>query len=98
RLDPKTGVVKEYRVPTEPGVQPGTHWTYVDKNDIVWMSNNWGHKFVRIDSETDEITTIPMPTDRPKNAPGGGNWAIDPDGYIWRCCFEGAVIKVDPET
>jgi virginiamycin B lyase len=41
QLDPRTGIVKEYKVPMTPGAMPGTHRVAVDKNDIVWFSENW---------------------------------------------------------
>ena len=42
RLDPRTGAVKEYHVPLPTdGALPGEHWIYVDRNDIVWMSETW---------------------------------------------------------
>lgn len=100
RLDPKTGVVKEYRVPSVPGVQPGMHWLYVDKNDIVWMSDNWAHQLVRLDPQTEEIRRIPLEgvEDITLNTPMGGNHAVDHDGYIWKCCRDHAVVKIDPDT
>ena len=62
KLDPRTGVVKEYRVPDTPGALPGTHRVWVDKNDIVWLSENWAHNLTRFDpkrSSSSSSTSIP---------------------------------------
>src|SRR5262249_39706682 len=98
RLDPKTGVVKEFRVPPVPeGVLPGTHWIYVDKNDIVWGSENWAHNIWRLNPKTGEFRRVVWKVKEPPNAPMGGNYAFDPDGYIWKA-RDRAVSKVSAET
>ena len=94
RLDPKTGAVKEFRVPpVEAGVLPGTHWIYVDKNDIVWGSENWAHSIWRLDPKTEEFKRIPWKVREPANTPMGGNYAVDPEGFIWKA-RERKVTKV----
>jgi streptogramin lyase len=40
KLDLRTGIVTEYKVPMTPGSLPGTHRVQVDKNGIVWFSEN----------------------------------------------------------
>jgi virginiamycin B lyase len=98
RLDPRTGAVKEYRVPAvDAGVLPGTHWIYVDKNDIVWGSENWAHSIWRFDPETEEFTRVRWNVPEPVNSPMGGNYAIDPDGFIWRARGK-AVAKIGALT
>src|SRR6266478_471030 len=98
RLDPRTGVVKEYRVPpVAAGVLPGTHWIYVDKHDIVWGSENWAHSIWRFDPKTEEFTRIQWKVPEPVNSPMGGNYAIDPDGFIWRARGK-AVAKIGALT
>ena len=67
KLDPKTGIVTEYQVPaTPPGVLPGTHRIQVDKNDIVWASENWAHNLVRLDPATGDVHH--HPADRRRRA------------------------------
>ena len=46
------------RSPT--GALPGTHWIHVDKNDIVWGSENWAHTIWRLDPKTGEFKVHPM--------------------------------------
>ena len=85
RLDPRTGAVKEFHVPpVGEGVLPGTHWIYVDKNDIVWGSENWAHNIWRLDPKTEQFTRIPWKVREPPNTPMGGNYAVDPAGFIWK--------------
>jgi streptogramin lyase len=98
RLDPVTGAVKEYRVPSvDAGSLPGTHWIYVDKNDIVWGSENWQHSIWRFDPKTEVFKRIQWKVSEPVNSPMGGNYAIDPDGFIWRARGK-AVAKIDALT
>lgn len=56
-LDPRTGIVKEYRIPEKekdtPNALPGTHRVLVDKNDIVWFSENWDHYLTALDPQPD---------------------------------------------
>src|SRR5258706_590359 len=84
------------------GVLPGTHWIYADKNDIIWGSENWAHSIWRLDPKTEEFTRIPWKVREPPNTPMGGNYAIDPEGFIWKA-RERKVTKVaaltgDPVT
>jgi virginiamycin B lyase len=98
RLDPRTGAVKEFRVPqVDAGSLPGTHWIYVDKDDIVWGSENWQHSIWRFDPKTEEFKRIQWKVSEPPNSPMGGNYAIDPEGFIWRA-REKSVAKVGALT
>jgi virginiamycin B lyase len=100
-LDPRTGIVKEYRIPdsTEtPDALPGTHRVAVDKNDIVWFSQNWSHTLIRFDPKTEKFTQFQQPhNNTPVNTPGFGNFAVAPDGTIWML-RGGIVNQIDPET
>jgi virginiamycin B lyase len=98
RLDPKTGAVKEYRVPdVDSGSLPGTHWIWVDKNDIVWGSENWQHSIWRLDPKTGEFKRVQWKVPEPINSPMGGNYAVDPEGFIWRA-RDRSVTKIDALT
>ena len=95
RLDPKTGAVEEFRVPPpQAGSLPGTHWLHVDKNDIVWGSENWAHNIWRLDPKTMDFKRVPWKVREGVNSPMGGNYALDPDGQIWRSREKG-VSMVD---
>ncbi len=97
RLDPKTGIVKEFHVPLDTQASPGIHWLWVDHNDIVWGSENWAHNIVRLDPKTEQFTKFAWKVEQPFNSPMGGNYAIDPEGFIWKCRAK-AVSKVDPKN
>lgn len=85
RLDPRTGKVTEFHVPpVAPGALPGTHWIHVDKDGIVWGSENWAHNIWRLDPRTDDFKRIPWHVKEPLNTPMGGNYALDPQGFIWK--------------
>ena len=101
KLDPRTGIVTEYQVPVPgpgSGELPGTHRITVDKNDIVWASENWAHNLVRLDPAGGEFTITPLKAgDEPLNTPGLGNFSIGPDGAIWFARNK-AVQKFDSKT
>lgn len=98
RLDPRTGVVTEFHVPPPAeGQLPGTHWITVDKNGIVWGSENWAHNIWRLDPTSMDFKRIPWKVKETVNSPMGGNYALDPDGFIWRS-RDKAVSKIDALT
>lgn len=90
-LDPRTGIVKEYRIPPTPGKLSGTHAVRVDtKHDIVWFSEPWAGKFSKYDQKTGQWTQL-------DSQAGGGNFGMGPDGTIWGTA-KGAVVKMDPRV
>jgi streptogramin lyase len=98
RLDPKTWKVTEFHVPNvDEGSLPGTHWIHVDKNDIVWGSENWAHNIWRLDPKTNQFSRVHWKVPEPINAPMGGNYSLDPQGYIWRARGKN-VSRVDANT
>jgi virginiamycin B lyase len=97
KLDPRTGIVTEYKLPLTPDAMPGTHKVAVDKNGIVWLSENWGHNLDRLDPQTGKVTQVHIDSSVPLNAPGFGNFALAPDGSIWDS-RDFQVRKIDPET
>ena len=104
KVDPVTGITQEYYIPVPDGCLPGTHWITYTKKGNIWSSQNWAHILTRIDPDTDEMHQIKPPprlrpdgTPRPCNMSMGGNWAIAPDGYIWKIRTS-MVTKTDPET
>jgi virginiamycin B lyase len=98
RLDPRTGIVTEYQVPpTPPGILPGTHRMQVDKNDIVWASENWAHNVVRFDPVANSFNKVGLPSEAPLNAPMGGNLTLGPDGSVWHA-QDKAVARFDSKT
>lgn len=97
KLDPRTGIVTEFRVPETPGALPGTHRVWVDQNDIVWTSENWAHNLNALDPATGRWRQLHIETDSPTNSPGFSNFAMDEQGYVYETLF-GAVVKIDSKT
>jgi streptogramin lyase len=97
KLDPRTGIATEYKIPLTPDAMPGTHHVVVDKNDIVWLSENWAHNLVRLDPQTPKITQVHIGSPNPINAGGFSNFGLTPDGFIWTNQAR-QVQKIDPET
>jgi len=97
KLDPRTGVVKEYRVPDTKGALPGTHRVWVDKNDIVWVSENWAHNLTRFDPKTEQFQQFHFDTGDPLNSPGFSNFHMDADGYVYET-IERAVVRIDSRS
>ena len=92
-LDPRTGIVKEYKVPMTPGVFPGTYHVAVDKNDIGWYSENWAQNLTRLDPRTGEFKQMHM-----ESTSGFGNFGLGPDGSVWSDHDNKEIVKIDPET
>jgi streptogramin lyase/mono/diheme cytochrome c family protein len=97
KLDPRTGAVKEYRVPDTPGALPGTHRVWVDKDDVVWLSENWSHNLTRFDPKTEQFKQFPIAADSPVNSPGFSNFHMDAQGYVYETINEG-VVKIDSKN
>jgi mono/diheme cytochrome c family protein len=97
QLDPKTGIVKEYSIPLTPGAMPGTHAVRLDKHDIPWFSENWGHNLNRLDPVTGKVIQVKVEDTVPLNAPGFGNFSMTDDGYVWDS-RDYNLRKIDPET
>jgi virginiamycin B lyase len=97
KLDPRTGIVTEYKIPLTPNAMPGTHRVFVDKKDIVWVSEPWGHILDRVDPQTGRITQVPIPVPEPLNVAGFSNFALAPDGFVWDN-QDYHVRKIDPAT
>ena len=85
RLDPQTGKIHEYHIPSvEAGSLPGTHWLHADKDDILWGSENWAHNIYRLDPVTEAFKRVHWNVTEKINSPMGGNYALDPNGVIWK--------------
>lgn len=98
KLDPRTGMVTEYKIPPlTPNALPGTHTVWVDKNDIVWLSENWARNLTSFDPKTEKFTQVHLEQGGLINTPGFGNFGLAPDGYIWYN-WDQSVVKLDPKT
>ena len=98
-LDPRTGVVKEYKLPDVEGQTVATHGCRVDaKNGVVWFSEGpW--------PGTDTLTRLTIATGEIRQFTHnvvGGNFGLDPDGFLWSWQSgkggKPEVVRVDPQT
>ncbi|MBI4483468.1 MAG: carboxypeptidase regulatory-like domain-containing protein [Acidobacteria bacterium] len=96
-LDPRTGKVKEYRLPDTPGALPGTHRVWVDERDIVYVSENWAHNLTRFDPRTGTFKQFHFENAGPINSPGFSNFAMDPQGNVYET-LEDAVVRIERDT
>ena len=90
-LNPRTGEVKEYRLPDDPAMLPGTHRVWVDQKDYVWFSENWRSNMVGLDPETGEFKVFPL---EPR---GFSNFAMDSKGLAYETLDDG-VVQIDSKT
>jgi streptogramin lyase len=92
RLDPRTGEVRNYRVPGRYGLAREGHGLVVDKNGHAWL--NTGGGLLGVDPKADKVTYYQPP----RGIGGvGGTLDADNDGMIWASSAEGAV-RFDPAT
>jgi streptogramin lyase/mono/diheme cytochrome c family protein len=96
-LDPRTGIVKEYKVPMIPGVFPGQFHVVVDKNDIGWYSENWSNNLMRLDPRTGVFKRTPIESKDPVNPSGFITFGLAPDGSVWSV-HDQEIVKIDPAT
>ena len=97
-LDPRTGVVEEYRVPEIPGTFPGTHKVTVGRDDAVWLSQNWAHRLTRFDAATGRFKQLFIQTKAPLNAGSWGNFSLAPDGFLWSEHDDNTIVRIDPDS
>jgi virginiamycin B lyase len=89
-LDPETGVVREIRLGT--GSSP--HGVITGPDGAAWITDSGLNAIVRVDAVTDEVTTYPLPDDRP-----GTNLntaAFDRSGMLWFTGQAGIYGRLDP--
>ncbi|HVB33104.1 MAG TPA: carboxypeptidase regulatory-like domain-containing protein [Patescibacteria group bacterium] len=97
-LDPRTGIIKEYKMPLVPGALPGTHGVRVDKQGNVWLAEVWAHVLVRLNPRTGKMKQFPIKATVPINAVGISNFALGPDASIWYNEVHGQIQEISPKT
>ena len=98
RLDPHTGMVKEYKVPDIPQAFPGTYKVAVDRHGIVWFSQNWAHRLTRLDPATGAFKQMVMEAKAPLNVGAWGDFALAPNGFIWSGHGKDTIVEIDPAS
>jgi virginiamycin B lyase len=97
-LDPRSGIVKDYKVPDIPGTFPGTYKVAVDRSGTVWFSQNWAHRLTRLDPVTGHFEQTLIESNAPFNAGAWGNFGLAPDGLIWTEHDNNTIVKLDGKS
>ncbi len=93
RLDPKTGAIKEYGLPT---TESGPHGLAIEKYGAIWFTANFKGYIGRLNPATGEVKEYPMP-DRSARDPH--SLVIDKNGIIWFTVQQGNFVgRLDPAS
>lgn len=92
RLDPKTGVMKEYPLKTP---QSGPHGLVADRSGNIWFTANQKGYIGRLNPQTGEVAeyTLPDPKARGPHTP-----IFDQKGTLWFTLQSGMVGRLVPAT
>ena len=92
RLDPKTGKIKEYRLPDK----SGPHGLAADKNGNIWYTGNFKSTVGKLNVKTGEVTEyfMPNPAARDPHTP-----IFDKNGILWFTVQGGNMVgRLNPQT
>jgi len=93
RLDPKTGVIKEYTLKTP---RTGPHGLVEDRDGNIWFTGNHASLIGKLDPKTGDVTEYKIPD---PNAKDPHTIAIDQSGIVWFTVQQGNMVgRVDPKT
>ena len=92
RLDPKTGAIKEYRLPPK----SGPHGLAADKEGNIWYTANFKGAIGKLDPRTGKVTEYPMPDPLARDP---HTLVFDRKGTLW-FTVQGAnmVGRLEPRT
>ena len=57
-INPKTGAIKEYRLPSKPGVPPGSSNMFMGDDDTVWINQRIAGQLFRFDPKTEKVIGV----------------------------------------
>ena len=58
RIDPKTGEIKEYKLPSKTGPHPGSANMFIGDDDTIWVSQRIAGQMVRFDPKSEKVIGI----------------------------------------
>ena len=101
-LDPRTGSVKEYRLPEKEkateGALPGTHRVWVDQQGLVWFWEGWARQLTAFDPRAWRVVKRYDKRNPDGAVVGQGpNFAMDSAGYVYQV-YRNIVVKTDSKT
>lgn len=95
RLDPRTGALREWRVP---GGRRGIMDTIVDGHGAVWFTESAANFVGRFEPSTERFTTYPLPLVDGMNAEPVRLWS-DGTGMVWFTAHQGMRLgRLNPTT
>ena len=93
RVDPKTGLVKEYTLKTP---HTGPHGLVEDKDGNIWFTGNHAGLVGKLDPRSGDVSEYRMPDAKVRDP---HSLAIAPDGIVWFTAQQSnAVGRIDPKT
>lgn len=90
RLDPRTGEIKNFKLPGEGGLAKRSHGIVIGRNGVAWF--NAGGGLGKIDTKTEKVEWFDPPRGM---ARAGGTLDLTPSGDVCVSTDEGA-LKFDP--
>jgi len=57
-INPRTGAIKEYRLPRKPGVPPGSSNMFMGDDDTVWVNQRIAGQLFRFDPKTEKVIGV----------------------------------------
>jgi len=94
RLDPKTGAIQEFPLPTDQN--SGPHGLVSDKDGNIWFTANFGGYIGKLDPRTGKVTQHKMPLEK---ADDPHTAAFDAHGILWFTVQGGNMVgRLDPQT
>ncbi len=94
RLDPKTGEIKEYPLPSDKNAGP--HGLVADKDGNIWFTANFGGYIGKLDPRSGQVTQFKMPIEK---ADDPHTAVFDARGILWFTVQGGNMVgRLDPKT
>ncbi len=94
RLDPKTGEIKEYPLPSDKNAGP--HGLVADKDGNIWFTANFGGYIGKLDPRSGQVTQFKMPVEK---ADDPHTAVFDARGILWFTVQGGNMVgRLDPKT
>lgn len=94
KLDPRTGLVTDYKYPDDKGNPISTHTLIRGLGGIFWASSESEGIPIKFDPETQSFQRFPRPAEIPNS---GGFVTQDHEGNLWAPNSEG-MLKLDPKA
>lgn len=94
KLDPRTGKVTSFSLPTKEGTSVGTHGILIAPSGNLWITDETEGTLLMFDTETEKFTRFPTPPGKPR---AGGTVCLDSKGRPWATTGQGA-MNLDPAT